>query len=161
MANAALLRHVTIGRYLATGSAIHRLDPRAKVVVTLAFVVIVASFDRYTVAALMPFAVFPIALAVLGGLPAGYLAKNVALAIPFALLIGLFNPFFDREVVFHLGPLPVTAGWISCASIVVRAVLTLGAALVLVALTGFPAVCAALEGLGMPRVFAAQMQFLQ
>ena len=149
-----------LDEFARADTAIHRLDPRAKVVVTLAFVVTVASFDRYTVAALMPFAVFPIALAVLGRLPAGYLAKNVALAIPFALLIGLFNPFFDREVVFHLGSLPVTTGWISCASIVVRALLTLGAALVLVALTGFPAVCAALEGLGMPRVFAAQMQFL-
>lgn len=131
-------------------TAVHRLDPRAKVVATLAFVVTVASFDRYTVAALMPFAVFPIVLAVLGKLLAGYLAKNVALAVPFALVIGLFNPFLDREVVSHLGSLPITAGWISCVSIVVGAVLTLGAALVLVALTGFPAVCGALERLGMP-----------
>lgn len=32
MANAAFLRHVAIGRYIPTGSLVHRLDPRAKLV---------------------------------------------------------------------------------------------------------------------------------
>lgn len=149
-----------LDQFARADTVIHRLDPRAKVVATLAFVVAVASFDKYTVAALMPFAVFPIVLAALGRLPVGYLARNVALAIPFALVIGLFNPFFEREVVLRLGPLPISAGWISCASIVARALLTLAAALVLVAVTGFPAVCEALERLGMPRVFAVQLQFV-
>lgn len=141
-------------------TVIHRLDARAKVLATLAFVVTVASFDRYTVAALLPFALFPTVLAVLGKLPTGQVAKNVALAIPFALVIGLVNPLFDRQVVFQLGSLSVSGGWLSCVSIVVRAVLTLGAALVLVGVTGLLAVCAALERLGMPRVFAAQIQVL-
>lgn len=149
-----------IDQWALQDTVIHRLDARAKVLATLAFVVAVASFDRYTVAALLPFALFPIVLAVLGKLPAGQVTKNVALAIPFALVIGLFNPLFDRQVAFQLGSLSLSGGWLSCASIVVRAVLTLGAALVLVGVTGFPAVCAALDRCGMPRVFALQMQFL-
>lgn len=141
-------------------TAIHRLDARAKVVATLVFIVVVASFDRYTVAALLPFFIFPVVLAAVGNLPTVYVATNVAVAIPFALAIGLFNPLFDRQVVFELASLPISAGWISCASIVVRAVLTLSSALILVGVTGFPAVCEALDRLGMPRAFAMQMQFL-
>lgn len=141
-------------------TAIHRLDARAKVVVTLTFIVVVASFDRYTVAALLPFFIFPVVLAALGKLPTAYVARNVAVAIPFALAIGLFNPLFDQRVLFELGSIPISAGWISCASIVVRAVLTLSAALILIGVTGFPAVCEALERLGMPKVLAMQMQFL-
>ena len=149
-----------LDQFARADTAIHRLDARAKVVATLVFVVVVASFDRYTVAALLPFFVFPVAVAALGKLPTAYLVRNVAVAIPFAVTIGLLNPVFDRQVVFELGPLPITAGWISCTSIVVRAVLTLSAALILVGVTGFPAVCEALERLGMPRVFAIQLQFL-
>ncbi len=141
-------------------TAIHRLDARAKVVATLAFIVVVASFDRYTVAALLPFFIFPIVLAALGKLPTAYVARNVGVAIPFVLAIGLLNPLFDQQVLVKLGSIPISAGWISCLSIVVRAVLTLSAALILIGVTGFPAVCEALERLGMPKVLAMQMQFL-
>ena len=41
-----------------------------------------------------------------------------------------------------------------------RRTLTAGAAIVLVAVTGFPAICAALERLGTPRVFTVQLHFL-
>lgn len=146
---------------LARGdTAIHRLDARAKVLATLAFVVAVTSFDKYTVAALLPFFVYPAALAARAGLPTVYLVQNVVVALPFALAVGLCNPIFDRQVVLELGSLAISGGWMSCLSIVIRALLTLGAALVLVAATGFPAVCEALQRLGMPKVFAVQLQFL-
>ena len=146
---------------LATGdSALHRLDPRAKVLATLVFIVSVVSFGRYEISALIPFFIFPAVIIGMGDLPAGYLARKVALMCPFALAVGIFNPVFDPAVLVHLGPLGISGGWISCASIVVRAALTVAAALVLVAVTGFPAICRAMESLGMPNAFAVQLIFL-
>lgn len=141
-------------------TAIHRLDPRAKVLVTLAFVLTVASFEPYAVAALLPLFLFPIVLAAQGDLPSGVVVRNVALAMPFALAVGLFNPVFDREIVVQLGSLSLGAGWLSCLSIVLRAALTLSAALVLLGVTGLAGVCSALEGLGVPRVLVMQLHFL-
>ncbi len=141
-------------------SAIHRLDPRAKVLTTLVFIVCVVSFGRYEIAALLPFFLYPVVLLALADLPLNYLARKVAVVIPFAVMVGLFNPLFDRQVLLQLGPFDIWGGWLSCASIIVRTILTAGAALVLVAVTGFPAICEALERLGMPRVFAVQMLFL-
>jgi len=146
---------------LATGdTALHRLDPRAKVLATLVFVVSVVSFGRYEISALIPFFIFPAVTIGLGDLPAGYIARKIALLCPFALIVGMFNPFFDTAVLVHLGPVGISGGWISCASIVVRAALTVAAAIVLVAVTGFPAICRALERLGMPTAFAVQLIFL-
>ena len=54
----------------------------------------------------------------------------------------------------------MSAGWLSFGSILVRFSLTVGAALVLVASTGIHRLCAGLERLGMPRVFAVQILFL-
>lgn len=141
-------------------STIHRLDPRAKVLTTLVFVVCVVSFGRYELAAMLPFLLYPVVLLTLADLPAGYVTRKAAVVIPFAVMVGIFNPLFDRQVIMQLGPVEVWGGWVSCASIVVRALLTAGAAITLVAVTGFPAICEALERLGMPRVFAVQLLFL-
>lgn len=141
-------------------SAVHRLDPRAKVLTTLVFIVCVVSFGRYELAAMLPFCLYPMALLALGNLPVGYVARKVMVVLPFAVMVGLFNPLFDRQVLLQLGPLDIWGGWISCLSIIVRAILTVAAAVTLVAVTGFPAICEALERLGMPRVFAVQLLFL-
>jgi cobalt/nickel transport system permease protein len=156
----ALLDFKRLDRLAAGDSALHRLDPRAKVLVTLVFIVSVVSFGRYELSALIPFFIFPAVLVGIGDLPAGYLARKIALLCPFALAVGVFNPVFDRAVLVQLGPLGISGGWISCASIVVRAALTVAAALVLVAVTGFPAICRAMERLGMPNAFAVQLIFL-
>ena len=146
---------------LATGDTVmHRLDPRAKVLTTLVFIVSVVSFGKYELSALIPFFIFPAVVIGLGDLPAGYLVRKVVLVCPLALAVGIFNPVFDTGNLVQLGPLNVTGGWISCASIVVRAALTVSAALILVAVTGFSAICRALEHLGMPKAFAVQLLFL-
>jgi cobalt/nickel transport system permease protein len=72
----------------------------------------------------------------------------------------MFNPLFDRSVLVHLGPLDISGGWVSFTSIIIRAILTVGAALILVGITGFPAICQALERLGVPQLFAVQLLFL-
>lgn len=146
---------------LAAGdTGLHRLDPRAKVLVTALFVVMVISHDRYEISALFPFFIFPAALIAAGNLPAGYIVRKILLISPFIIVVGMFNPLFDREVMVQLGPVGLSGGWLSFASIVLRSVLTVGSAFVLLALTGFPGLCRALEQLGMPRPFAVQLLFL-
>jgi cobalt/nickel transport system permease protein len=54
----------------------------------------------------------------------------------------------------------MSGGWISLVSILLRFMLTVGAALLLIATTGFSAICMALEKLGAPRIFAIQLLML-
>ncbi len=54
----------------------------------------------------------------------------------------------------------MTGGWISYASIVLRFLLTAGAALVLTATTGFTGICLALEKLKVPDVLVTQLLLL-
>jgi cobalt/nickel transport system permease protein len=146
---------------LANGnSAIHRLDARAKVLVTLVFILCVVSYNRYELTALLPFFIFPVIMISLSGLPALYILRKIILLCPFVLAVGIFNPIIDREVLLQLGPVGISGGWISFASILTRSVLTVGTGFILVAVTGFTSVCQALERLGMPQVFAVQLLFL-
>ena len=119
------------------------------------------SFDKYQIAALLPFVVYPVVLIALGNLPVGYLLKKILLAAPFAFFIGMFNPFMDRaSSCSNWGPSPFPAVGYPFVSIMIRFTLTVSGALVLIASTGFNSVCMALEKMGAPRSFAVQLLFL-
>lgn len=139
---------------------IHRLDPRAKLITTLIFTVTVVSFGKYDISALIPFFIFPLVLILRGNLPPRYMLKKILVVAPFAVLIGMFNPFLDPQPLLLLGPVRVSGGWISFLSILLRFALTVGAALILVATTGFNGVCMALGKMGIPNIFAVQLLFL-
>lgn len=141
-------------------STIHRLDARAKVLVTLVFILCVVSHKRYELTALFPFFIFPFVMIPLAGLPPLFILKKIILICPIVLVVGIFNPFFDREILLQLGPLGISGGWISFASILTRSILTVGAAFILVGVTGFTAVCQALERMGLPQVLTVQLLFL-
>lgn len=139
---------------------IHRLDPRAKLLSTLAFIVTVVSFPKYELAGLIPFFFFPVLLFVLGDIPVKIIMKKVLLVSSFAFFIGIFNPVVDRRIVHSLLGIPVSGGWISFFSIMIKFSLTISTALLLVATTSFPGICHALQKLGMPELFVSQLLFL-
>jgi cobalt/nickel transport system permease protein len=141
-------------------TAVHRLDPRAKVVTTLVFLVCVVSFGKYELLPMLPFALFPLAVAIEGNLPLAFIGKRLLIVSPFAVLIGMFNPLFDQTAVAQLGGLEISGGWVSFASIIMRFLLTTSAAFVLIGVTSFNGVSAALERLGAPNVFATQLLLL-
>lgn len=144
----------------AQDTAVHNLDPRAKLITTAVFIAFVVSFDKYEISALVPFAFYPVFLLAAGNLPPAYIFRKILLVSPFAVLVGMFNPILDQSVILHIGSLSFTGGWVSFASILLRFNLTVGAAMTLIAVTGFNSVCMALVKLGTPRFFALQLLFL-
>jgi cobalt/nickel transport system permease protein len=144
----------------AQDTPLHRLDARAKVLATLFFLVSMLSLGRYEVARLLPFAAFPLLLAVQGGVPLGLLLRRAALALPFVIFVGIFNPLIDRTVHLTMGPLAITGGMLSLTSIVLRSLLAVTTGLILVAVSGFDQICRALGRLGMPTALLVQLQFL-
>lgn len=138
---------------------VHRLDPRAKVITTILFVLTVISYPKYEVVALTPFFLFPVLLISLGDIPVSFLLKKILIVSPFAVFIGIFNPVFDAGTVSFFG-ITFSAGWVSFLSILMKFSLTISAALLLIATTSFPGVCHALRRIGFPGLFVSQLLFL-
>ena len=138
----------------------HRLDPRAKVVTALVFIVCVVSFGKYDLLAMAPFVIYPVFTAAEGNLPFDFLARKLLIAAPFAFFVGIFNPLFDTATFVQVGAVSISGGWVSFAAIMFRFFLTISAALVLIGTTSFNGVCMGLERLGMPDVLATQLLFL-
>lgn len=157
---AALAELGALDRLAAGDSDVHRLDPRGKLLVTLAYILLVLSFPATQVGPLLPLAVFPLALARAGGIPLRYLVTRVACVVPFVLLMGLSNIWFDRAPVAMVAGVTVTAGVLSCLSLLVRVALTVSAVTALLATTGINPLARALASFGLPRVFVVQLLLL-
>ncbi len=146
-----------LDRHGAEHSPVHGLHPLAKLLATAAFVLAVVSFPKYAVAPLAPFFLYPLALGVLGGVPARPVLRLLLAGLPFAGVAAVANIFLDRA------PLPgggVPGGWLSCASILLKYALTAGAVLALVGTTSFGRVVQALAQLRTPHSFLMLLQLL-
>lgn len=139
---------------------VHRLDPRVKVLVSFIFIFSVVSIPKYELSALMPFFIYPAFLLAAGDIPLRAVVKKVFFISPFAIFIGIFNPLLDTAVILTLFGVPITGGWISFLSIIVKFILTVSTALLLIAVTSFPGICEALERLKLPKIFVMQLLFL-
>lgn len=139
---------------------VHKLDPRAKLLVLILYIFVVLSAGRYDISKLVPFTVFPLYLLISGNIPLSYILKKIVIVSPFALMIGIFNPLFDPNIIAAPWGGGVSAGWFSFISIVLRFALTVSAALAVITCTGFYNICFAMERLGVPKVFAVQLLFL-
>ena len=139
---------------------IHGINPCAKLLTTVVFLTVVASFSKYEVSALFPMMIYPMVLIILGELPVGPIWNRVVLALPFVLLIGIFNPVFDQTALLQVGPFYISGGWISFVSILLRFLLAVTAALILVATTGIDAISMALLKLKVPKVLVIQLLFM-
>jgi cobalt/nickel transport system permease protein len=149
-----------IDRLSYSETCIHRLDPRVKVIATLLFLLTVISFPKYDLAALMPLFLFPALFMALGDIPFGFIAWKVIAVSPFALFVGVFNPILDTRIMTVVFGMPVSAGFISFLSILLKFTLTVSTALLLIATTSFPGVCHALRRMGVPSIFVSQLLFL-
>lgn len=149
-----------LDRLSCAESPAHRLDARAKLLAAVAFIVCVVSFPKHEVSGLMPFFLYPVMMAAVGGIPFGLVARKVIVVSPFALMVGAFNPFFDTAPALHVGSVAISGGWLSFASIMIRFALTVSTAVVLISTTSFHGVCRALEQLGAPAAFTTQLLFL-
>lgn len=138
-------------------SHISGIDPRALLVVTLFYLVAMLSVPVRSPGMLVWFAAYPIVSASLAHISYGRLFRSSLYVLPLLVFIGIFNPFFDRSVAFMAGSVPVSRGWASFASLIVRGLLSVQALLLLVYVAGFNRLCEAMRRLGMPRVLVAQL----
>jgi len=147
-------------KFSGGGSFIHTLDPRSKIIVTVLFTVTVVSFQKYEITGLLPFFAFPFFLMVSAGIPLWFLLRKLMIVGLFALMVGIANPIIDTDVFTHIGTVPVSGGWISFGTIMLRFALTASAALLLLMTTGMYRLTIGLEKLRIPQVFAVQLFFL-
>ncbi len=149
-----------VERSAGTPSPLHRIDTRAKTVVTVLYLATMLSLPLTHLSELLLYALFPILGATAAGMRYTTLFRRSLFVLPFIAFIGLFNLLYDRVPVFAVGAVTVTRGWICFAAILLRGLLSVQALLLLITTTGYYRLCRGLQRLGVPALFAAQLLFV-
>ncbi len=135
---------------------VNRVHPLVKLVVTLIYMIIVVSFQRYNFFGLFPFIIYPVILLKLSDIPLKTCLKKISGLIPLLLFIGIFNPIFDRTPVFILGGVELSGGVISMVTLFLKGMYCISASFLLIATTGIDGICYALRLLHVPNLLVTQ-----
>ncbi|MFC1846900.1 cobalt ECF transporter T component CbiQ [Chloroflexota bacterium] len=160
------MKHSFLDKYSDGDSPVHRLDPRAKLLATLAFIAAVvlaptASWEAYG----LFFAIIAVPV-LFSRVPLPYILRRSLVIIPFVLLVAIFIPFFKE------GEVAATAnlwGWhISLTrsglelmgSILAKSWLSILGLVLLTSTTAFPQLLKGMERLHIPGVMVMLLSFM-
>ena len=132
----------TLERLSNGNTCIHRLHPTVKLSVTLIFIIVVISFDRYSIFQMLPYIFYPLLMISLSEIPYTMLLKKFFFTLPFCLCLGVGNILFDMT----------WGGVISLFTIVFRTFLCVMAVLVLVCVTPLREITQAMRRLRLPGI---------
>jgi len=158
------MHHLHMEHFAMIDSPVHRVDVRVKVVVTLAYIIVVtaAPVGWPTVVAVL----FPAALIGVSHVPPVYLLKRSALVFPFVLVAAVFMPFLSGEhilwetTMFGQTVHITREGLRTCAGVCVKAFLCMLTLLVLTATTRFALMLKALHSMKVPAVLVLLISFI-
>lgn len=157
------MHHAHIDKFANEDSLIHRLDSRAKLIVVVAFSVLVIMVAPYSISPLAWYAVGPFALLILGRVPLGFAFKQIATVSPFILVLAVSCIFFDKEMLeVSFGPWKgqMAGGLVRFFSVIFKFILTMAALIGLVSTTRFNDLLVGMEKLGVPKILVVQLGFL-
>lgn len=126
------------------------LHPLAKLLSSIVYVAVTASFHKYDVIGIAVMGIFPLFSLIAGELSLLDGLYRMRLVLPLVIAVGILNPFFDRNVLFTVGSVAVTGGVVSMVTLMVRGLYTVLAVYVLAATTSVEEICYALRCLHVP-----------
>lgn len=152
-------------RYYAAESPLHRLDPRVKVVVTVAFILSNALLPDGAWAAFGLGWIFLLLTNFASNLGVDFSFRRSFIALPFMLVAvsAIFAPSGQPLAewrVFGISLVPTDTGLIRFGSILLRTWLSVQAGILLVAVTQFPDLIHAFEHLRVPAALTTIIAFL-
>ena len=89
-----MLKDISFGQYYPTGSILHRLDPRVKLLIMLAYVILIFFVKSYI--GYILFALMVISAALIARIPLKSLFRSVKAVIFLVLFITIINVFFYK-----------------------------------------------------------------
>lgn len=137
-------------RLTAQSSPVHSLSPLAKLLTTIAYIVVTVSFGKYQLSGLLMMVLYPLFMFPASGIEVRTCFYKLRIVLPLVMAVGLFNPIFDRVPMLRIGGVVVSSGVISMITLMLKGVFSLMASFLLIATTPIDSICAALRKLHVP-----------
>ena len=139
---------------------LNNIHALAKLFVTVLYVCMVTSFPKYNVTGLVEMIIYPLIIFNLGDIKFGKCIKRIRLILPLICIIGIFNPFFDRNVLISRVGVKENGGEISRVTLMIKGILTVIAIYILIITTTIDRVCMALRKIHIPEIIVMIIQLI-
>ena len=136
---------------------VNRIHPLVKFILTVSYIVLVVSFDKYNMIGLAGMVLYPMIMFTIAELSFRDSLKRLRVVLPLVCFVAVFNPFFDKTAVFVLGRMTITTGMISMMTLMMKGVFSVLASYLLIATTGIEKICYAMRLLHIPSVIVTQI----
>ena len=148
----ALYELAEMDELAARSSPIHALHPVAKLIVTITYIVVTLSFDKYDITGLIPMVLWPLLLFQISGVEIRSCFYKLRIVLPLVMAVGFFNPLYDRTILLWIGGLAVSGGVISMITLMLKGLFALMSSFLLMATTPIDSLCAGLRQLHVPKM---------
>lgn len=136
----------------AQDSPMHRLSPLSKLFVTVLYIFVTVSFHKYDISGVFVMVLLPLVGYQVSLIPVHTCFHKLRVVMPLVCAVGLFNPFFDKQIVLYLGAVGVSGGVISMLTLMMKGIFCLMASFLLAATTSIEDICRALRQLHVPKL---------
>ncbi|MGP1588143.1 MAG: cobalt ECF transporter T component CbiQ [Treponemataceae bacterium] len=136
---------------------INNINPTIKLFITVFYLCVTISFDKYNPQGILSMAIYPILMFFIGDLSFKSAFYRLRLVLPIVFVMGIFNPFFDREVAGIFLGISISSGMLSMLSLILKGLLSVFAAYILVASTSIEKICYSLKFIHLPEIFITQI----
>ena len=133
------------------GSILSDINPLIKLLLTFAVLILIVTRGKYDIRGLILVSVLPICAFIIGDLSIKTAAKRLKVVIPFVLLMGVLEPFFNKVPMEITDGIIVRAGFVSGLVLIIKAFLAVIAGYILIATTPIEEICYALRKIKVPK----------
>lgn len=134
-------------------SPVHRFCSLSKLAVTVLYILTVMSFPRHALSELILMIIYPAFVSALSGVSLRLALHKMRYVLPLVMAVGIFQPFFEREIILRIGSVSVSAGVISMLVLMLKGVYCLLASFLLIGTTPADRLFASLRRIHVPQVF--------
>lgn len=136
------------------------IHPLPKLLVTVFFILTTVSYGKYDLDGLLKMGIYLIISFVLGDISVRILLRRMKAVLALVCLVGIANPFFDRNVLFLIGDFAVTGGMVSAVTLMLKGVFAVAASYLLMVTTAVEDLGYALRRLHVPKVFVTVLMLV-
>ncbi|MDE6811803.1 MAG: energy-coupling factor transporter transmembrane protein EcfT [Muribaculaceae bacterium] len=135
-------------------------DPIIAVPVTLLYLCLILSVPLTNLSEIIWMGIYPVIVVGCSGLSYGNIFLKSLIIVPVCVLIGIFNPFYQKECIAIIGNISISEGWLTLLSIVLRGIFAVQSVIIMIENCGFYEICRALRRLHFPAFIIDQLQFV-
>lgn len=150
----------TIDNIVSKNNEIQKINPLAKLIVTMVYILAVVSMSKYNISSLYPFIFYQIILLYLSDIPVKLVLNMTLVGLPLVIGLGLFNLILDKRTIISLGIVTITYGMISFISLFIKGCLTITAGVIFICTVDIEDLARALRKIHVPKIITSQIVFM-